>query len=159
MFSILGGNVTDRVVLDLYAGTGAVGIEALSRGAARVTFVEAAPTAVRLLRRNLEHCGLADRAEIHPCSVERFLHHLDGWESGPFDIVFADPPYTAAAETEALLHTADPRWVTSHGVVVLEHAAKRRPPDTLAGCRFIRRYQYGDTALSLFTRGEAPQHP
>lgn len=158
LFSILGDRVPGRVLLDLYAGSGAVGIEALSRGAARVTFVEAAPSAVRLLRRNLDQCGLTDRADIHSCPVEQFLRRSDAWKLGPFDVIFADPPYAAAEETAALLQAADPRWVAPHGIVVLEHAAKRLPPETLVGCPFARRYHYGDTALSLFTSREAPRH-
>src|SRR5512140_3045118 len=92
LFSILGGTVDDACFLELFAGTGAVGIEALSRGAARAVFVDSSVKSTRLISENLESLGYRDRAAIVAKDVLQFLNKTAA-ELGPFDIVFVDPPY------------------------------------------------------------------
>ncbi len=102
LFSAL-GHVTSARVLDLYAGTGALGIEALSRGAAHATFVESARPALAALRENLAALGLAGAARVVAQPVAGAASRIGGggWLAGPFDLVFADPPYAAVAEVPA----------------------------------------------------------
>lgn len=149
LFSILGTRIQGARVLDLYAGTGAVGIEALSRGAVHVTFVESAPAAKRVLQTNLDRCALDDKAVVRGCRVEQFLRRL-GPELAPFDVVFADPPYAADDELRALSTLLNNISLAGHGVIVLEHAKRTSIPDSLGGVAATRRYEYGDTCLSVF---------
>ena len=150
LFSILGRRLTNSCFLDLYAGTGAIGIEALSRGASLVTCVESNAQALRLLRRNVSDCTMGQRIVIHAQTVAQFLQQPARW-GGPYDIVFADPPYTmsrevgslfASAMTDGLL--ADDAWV------IVEHATKGMLPAAFGRGSFVRRYRYGDTSLSLY---------
>jgi len=152
LFSILGNRLSNGRFLDLYAGTGAVGIEAVSRGAEHVTFVESNRDALKLLQQNLELCRIADGSAVLSQTVQQFLNHRDRWR-GPYDIIFADPPYAEASELSSLL--AEPRTDDLFALdswLVIEHAAKTTLPLSLGCTQFLRRYYYGDTALSLYFR-------
>lgn len=151
LFSILGNRLAHSRMLDLYAGTGAVSIEALSRGAAHVTSVEVDSEALKLLRQNIEICRIGDTCSLRPHAVEEFLCNPSQW-SGPYDIVFADPPYADALELSTLL--ADPvsdRLFADDAWLVIEHATRTTLPVSLGGTQFLRRYRYGDTTLSLYS--------
>jgi 16S rRNA (guanine966-N2)-methyltransferase len=147
LFNVLAARVPGASVLDGYAGTGAVGIEALSRGAGSVTFIEQDPRAVRLIEGNLRRCGVADRYAIIRARFADVPARLPGRS---FDIVFVDPPYgvrdmTAALEGAALL-------VADSGILVVEHA-KRDPAPTAAGALTrARELVSGDSALAFYRR-------
>jgi 16S rRNA (guanine966-N2)-methyltransferase len=149
LFSILGTRVTGGRFLDLYAGTGAVGIEALSRGAETVTFVESSPIAAALLRKNLNACQLMDRAHVWIGRTESFLERRDWW-SRPYHVVFADPPYAAAEEIDVLAGLDQPGLLTQDAVIVLEQAFMSELPDRMGPATLKRRYEYGDTVLYLY---------
>jgi 16S rRNA (guanine966-N2)-methyltransferase len=151
VFSILGNRLPNSRFLDLYAGTGAIGIEALSRGADHVVCVESNTDALRLLRRNLADCGMADRMMVRNQTVKQFFSRPDHMQ-GPFDLVFADPPYSVAQELESLFNDAAivKTLLTPDAWLVAEHATKMPLADQLGPCVFLRRYTYGDTAVSLF---------
>lgn len=149
LFSILGERTTGARVLDLYAGTGSIGIEALSRGAAHVTFVETNRTALRLVESNLQQCGLQQSATICACQVRQFFCRAPYW-SGPYDIVFCDPPYELTPDLVAFVKEWERRWLTDDAIVVLEHGRKTVLPMTLGPLSQVRRYDYGDTALTRF---------
>ncbi|MEK6801632.1 MAG: 16S rRNA (guanine(966)-N(2))-methyltransferase RsmD [Nitrospirota bacterium] len=149
LFSILGERTTGARVLDLYAGTGSIGIEALSRGAAHVTFVEADRQALRLLNSNLEQCGLQQSANVCACQVSQFFRQATQW-SGPYDIVFCDPPYQLTPELIAMAQEWNAGWLTDAAVVILEHGKKAEIPQTLGLLSQVKRYDYGDTALTRF---------
>jgi 16S rRNA (guanine(966)-N(2))-methyltransferase RsmD len=152
LFSIIGNRLTNSRFLDLYAGTGAVGIEAVSRGAEHVTFVESNRDALKLLQQNLELCHIGDEVAVLSQTVQQFLNRHDQW-NGPYDIVFADPPYVEALEFPLLF--AEPKTDDLFALdswLVIEHAAKTALPMLLGDIRFLRRYRYGDTALSLYFR-------
>lgn len=152
LFSILGHRLTNSRFLDLYAGTGAVGIEAVSRGAEHVTSVESNRDAMKLLRQNLELCHIGDEIAVLGQTVRQFLNHPDQW-NGPYDIVFADPPYAEASALPSLLAESrtDDLFALDSWLVV-EHAVKTSFPMSLGCTKFLRRYRYGDTALSLYFR-------
>lgn len=155
LFSILGDRVRDAHVLDLYAGTGAIGIEALSRGARRVTFVEAHPASLRVLRDNLTRCGLDSAAEVHPDEAEAFLQRRRP-DSAPYDVIFADPPYRmdAAPLLAWLDAVAGP-----HTLAIIEHGTKTPPPAEAGRWARLRQYRYGDTSLSLYAPADEKARP
>lgn len=155
LFSILGNRLPNSRFLDLYAGTGAVGIEALSRGASAVTSVESDGGAVKLLQRNIADCRMAEHMTVRAQTVKQFLSRPDHWD-GPYDIVFADPPYAAAGELESLF--GDPALAplfAADSWLIVEHAEKTTLPAHLGPHAFLRRYHYGDTALSIFSSSGA----
>lgn len=149
IFSILGDHVPGGRFLDLYAGTGAVGIEALSRGAAAVTFVESDPTAVQLLQKNLQTCQLLNHAQIHVGQASAFLQRNDWW-GGPYDVLFADPPYAALDEVDILIHAWKPGLLSEHAAMMIEQDSRATLPASIDHATLLRRYQYGDTALYLY---------
>ncbi|MBA5867006.1 MAG: 16S rRNA (guanine(966)-N(2))-methyltransferase RsmD [Nitrospira sp. CR1.3] len=149
LFSILGSRVPGCRFLDLYAGTGAVGIEAMSRGAATVTFVESSPEAARLLRKNLTVCRLMEQADVRIGPTQEFLARRDWW-NGPYDVVFADPPYAEIREVDQLRSVWTTELLAADGVMVIEQNAKAELPASLDRAVLVRRYVYGDTALLLY---------
>jgi 16S rRNA (guanine(966)-N(2))-methyltransferase RsmD len=149
IFSILGAQVFGGRFLDLYAGTGAVGIEALSRGATSVTFVESDPTAVQLLQKNLRACRLLDRVQIRIEETAAFLDQKDRWD-GPYDVLFADPPYAALDEFEVITHAWRPGLLSERAVVMIEQDTRTELPTSIEHASLVRRYVYGDTALYLY---------
>ncbi len=149
LFSILGPRLEGARVADLYAGTGAVGIEALSRGAGHVAFVESDPQALRLVRANLAQCGLADLAVVYPMPVANFLQR-EAPSCGPYDIIFADPPYRDDAGTELLPSLTSGEALAPMSLFILEHGSKAAVPTQVGGLCRRRQYRYGDTTLSVF---------
>jgi 16S rRNA (guanine966-N2)-methyltransferase len=150
--------VTGARVLDLYAGSGALAIEALSRGAAHAVLVERAPAALAVLRANLRSLGLEAVSVVIAAPLPRALDAAA--RAGPFDLVLADPPYGAlGAARDVLSSLLDrPGALEPRGRLVLEHAARDRAPD-LAGACVARTRRYGDTAVSFYAiaSAEAPR--
>lgn len=148
MFSSLAGlvDLEGLRVLDLFAGTGAVGLEALSRGAAAVCFVESDPAVCAVLRRNVDTVGLPG-AEIHRRQAAAYLVGADADE--PFGLVFADPPYAFGDEPLSLLlaSLANPRWLADCAVVVVERSARGSEPQWPEGIEAIKQKRYGEGAL------------
>lgn len=136
--------------LDLFAGTGAVGIEALSRGAAQVTFVESSPAAAKLIRENLESLDITSGAEVVQAEV---LRALGNPVAEAVDFVFLDPPYRAAKAYEntltALSHTP---IVREASIVISEHDKKFDPGELFGELRRFRKLIQGDAALSFYQR-------
>ena len=151
LFNIIAPRIAGARVLDGYAGTGALGIEALSRGARAVTFIERDRRAQTLIEENLARCGIADGYAIIRASVVRALETLrDETVSArgePFDVLLFDPPYDA--EIDAVLAAAG-HVMAAGGVLVLEHARKRRTP--AAPGRLVRTREVigGDSALAFY---------
>jgi 16S rRNA (guanine966-N2)-methyltransferase len=149
LFSILGRRILGGRFLDLYAGTGAVGIEALSRGATVVTFVESDPKAVQVMRKNLTACELLDRAELRMGPTQTFFKRPQWW-NGPYDVLFADPPYTAKEAVDLVLESWEIGLLAEDAVMVIEQDARAKLPTATDRATLIRRYAYGDTALFLY---------
>ena len=147
LFSSLGPAIEGADVLDLYAGTGALGIEALSRGAARAVFVDSSYRAIRTIRANLELTGLADRAEVHKREVPRFLHETDE----PFTLALADPPYAMVpADLDALVGALEPRLRHPGWRAALTRPAKGYTPVIPVDWRAARELKYGDTLVLVY---------
>jgi 16S rRNA (guanine(966)-N(2))-methyltransferase RsmD len=161
LFNVLAPRTEGAAFLDLYAGSGAVGIEALSRGAEHVDFVERAPAALRVLRGNLERLGLRAGFRIHAAAVGAALRKLEagsGLSRGAapgakFDLVFLDPPWDAAPEyaaTLGLLGGSASGLLTESAFVIAEHRRKQRLEDRYGSLTRIRLLEQGDAALSFY---------
>ncbi len=146
LYNVLAPRLAGARVLDGYAGTGAVGIEALSRGASHVTFVERDARAVRLIEANLRRCAVGDRYAIIRAGVGDVPSRLGG---NSFEIVFLDPPY-GAAELVAALEAAAP-LVARSGVLVIEHARRDEAPPRAGDLVKTRDLASGDSALSFYS--------
>ncbi len=137
-------------VLDLFAGSGALGLEALSRGAAYCLFVDEAAPARAAIRRNVEDLGLAGRTRIFRRDATR-LGDLPANAGGPFDVIFCDPPYGQGLGIRALDAAARSGWAAPDAVAVLEESKKAELPAP-DGWRELQRRVYGDTAVVVFER-------
>ena len=153
LFNVLAPRIAGARSLDLYAGSGAVGLEALSRGAAHVDFVERADPALRVLRANLARLGITAGFRIHSASVAAALLKL---KSGPaFDLVFLDPPWDAAKEYEAtlsLLGSATSGLLAPGAQVIAEYGKKERLADRYGALSRTRLLNQGDAALSFYSQ-------
>jgi len=150
LFNVLAPRIEGARFLDLYAGSGAVGIEALSRGAAEEAFVERAAPALKALRTNLAGLGLKESAQVAPGSVAMFLRKEAGTR---FDLVFLDPPYDAAREYASalgLLGGTAAGLLAAGALVIAEHFRKDRLQDEYGSLRRTRLLQQGDAALSFY---------
>jgi 16S rRNA (guanine966-N2)-methyltransferase len=148
LFSVLGDRVVGARVVDLFAGTGALAIEALSRGASEAVLVEQAARAVTVIRENLAALGLGEVAAVRRTRAETWLR---GQRDGPFDLAFLDPPYAIPVGLLAglLAGLARPGTLAPGAVVVVEAAARSEPPPWPAGLVPDPPRRYGDTALHL----------
>src|SRR5262245_16560356 len=146
LFSILAPRIAGARVFDLCAGTGAVGLEALSRGADHAVFVEKDRAAVEALRANVAACEAAGRSTIHERDVIAFLEGPG--RPGPEDLVFADPPWAGdlGARILAALGAAPP------ALLVLEHDSRRSPAREAGALGLLRTVVHGDTGLSFFEK-------
>ncbi len=163
LFNVLAARSEGAIFLDLYAGSGAVGIEALSRGAARVEFVERAPAALKVLRGNLEKLGLTAGFQIHASAVGAFLRRSTEASPRPerhevpfrerYEVVFLDPPYDAAGEyaaTLGLLGGAALGMLAEDAVVIAEHRRKQNLEDRYGRLERTRLLEQGDAALGFY---------
>jgi 16S rRNA (guanine966-N2)-methyltransferase len=135
-------------ILDLYAGSGALGIEALSRGDGTCDFVEREPANAAVIRENLAATGLGGRGKVHRTPVSRAPTRL----RGPYSLVLADPPYNDGAALGAIQDLARSELVPADGTIVLEHSSRVTPPDQLGPLPLAWTRRYGDTQVSIYRR-------
>ena len=153
LFSILSAHTAGAQVLDLYAGTGALGLESLSRGARHVVFVENQAKTVRLLRENIERCGYTRQCVVLTRDVETFLTAPPTWDEPPaFDLVFADPPYQRTDLTQFLERLSLSGTLAPAGRAILEHGTKHPVPTRVGSLAQTRQARYGDTTLTFYQR-------
>ena len=149
VFQLIERAVEDAAVLDLYAGTGAVGIEALSRGASGVVFVEQDPRMCRAISRNLVATGFSERGKIRRAKVEGYLQSL----GGPFDVALLDPPYGLPGVSEVLAELDNLGLIAIGGTVVIEHSRRESFNQIYGKLYKSDNRRYGDTVVSLYTLG------
>ena len=148
IFSIIQFDIEGRRILDLFAGTGQLGIEALSRGAKQCVFIDQRSDAVKLIRENLEVCGLSDRAVVRSGDAMSYL------KSGEkFDIIFLDPPYASGLLVKALEDIAAFDICREHGIIVAESALETALPALAPPYTLYREYRYGKIKLTVYHRG------
>lgn len=156
LFNIIKEKLEDNSFLDLYAGTGNIGIEALSRGVVRVVFVERDKQAIKILRENLQLTNFQQNVEIYQQDVMTALEIL-GKKKRSFDLIFLDPPYYEGLEEKTLASICSNKVLTSQGLVIIEHSRKNTLPSTVASLQLIRTENYGDTAISFYRIREDEQ--
>ena len=149
MFSALQFEIEGRKVLDLFAGTGQLGIECLSRGAAYAVFVDRRPDAVKLIRENLKLTGLQDRARVEAGDSLAFLDAL----REKFDIVLLDPPYAAGLLEPVIARLRAFDILRPHGIIVAEHPVDQVLPAAEPPYKTGRVYRYGRIGVTLIRRG------
>lgn len=146
LFNILGDRVAGAVFLDLFAGAGGIGIDALSRGAERAVFVDEARGSLAVVRQNIDDLGYGNRAVTVLSTAEAFLKK----PSGHYDIAFLDPPY--ADNMQPLLELLASAGVLKPDAIVVAEHMKKQPSPEKAGCLTLQRAaRYGDTVLAFYT--------
>jgi len=150
IFNILQDDVEGRIVLDLFAGTGNLGIEALSRGAKSVVFVEKGRQALRLIQRNLTQLGLEGRSEILPKEVSRAIGILK--QRGEcFDLILMDPPYQKGLIQSTFMKLNSHPIYHGSSILVIEHDRREPLPQGAGGWDLTRQRRIGDTVISFLT--------
>ena len=154
LFNVLAPRMEGARFLDLYAGSGAVGIEAVSRAASIVVLVERAEPALKVLRANLDQLGLRGQVRVEAVSVAAFLRRIrPDSKAMRFDVVFLDPPYDAADEYQAtlgLLGTSAATLLSNDAVVIAEHRRKEKLEEAYGSLRRVRVLEQGDAGLSFY---------
>lgn len=156
LFNIL-QEVSGKSFLDLFAGCGNVGLEAISRGAAKVVFVEKNPVMVNAIKRNLLELGIQNKYQILETEAARGIKKLQG-KSERFDFIFADPPYEKGFVREIFQNLGDGEMISSEGVLIFQHSVRENMPETLTGTFMLTdQRRYGDTLISFFKKMEREQ--
>ena len=147
LFSVIQFDIEGRRVLDLFAGTGQLGIEALSRGAESAVFIERRRDALQVIRENLEACGMTDKARVVNGDAMSYL------KSGEkFDLIFLDPPYASGLLEQALEEIVRFDICRRHGIIVAESAADKTLPPLAGPYALYREYRYGKIKLTVYHR-------
>jgi 16S rRNA (guanine(966)-N(2))-methyltransferase RsmD len=151
LFNVLAPKIEGAKFLDLCAGTGAVGIEALSRGAAHATFVDQSRQMCALIEENLNALSIENDVEILTAEVSEYLRRLVKMEREPFDIVFFDPPYQADYE-KVLAYFGDhsSQLLAADAVLIAEHDKRKELPEELGILKRYRKVKQGDSVLSFY---------
>ena len=156
IFSMIQGHVEAAVVLDLFAGTGNLGLEALSQGAKKAIFVEKERISLRALMKNIDLCGFRDCAEIISRDAQIALKLLRR-RGEKADLIFIDPPYGSGYADRTLRFIDAHDMVTEEGTIVVEHGAEEGLPDQCGRLALSRRKRHGETVISIFRRPSSPR--
>lgn len=148
LFSILTDRIYGSRVLDLFAGTGALGIEALSRGAEYCVFGDSSREGLRLVRENLEHCQVEEKIRVIPGDYRKTLRNL-GEE---FDIILMDPPYSGGMLPEAFDIIGEEGLLAEDGLIVAEHRREDELPEEMGGFTRVKERRYGIVVLSIYAK-------
>jgi 16S rRNA (guanine(966)-N(2))-methyltransferase RsmD len=148
LFNVIQFDIEGRKILDLFAGTGQLGIECLSRGAAFCDFVDSAPAAMKIVKENVTACRLADKASFHQKDFSAFLNGV----RGKYDLIFLDPPYASGNLERALEKITAIDIVSGNGIIVCESPVDHILPE-LPGC-YVKtgEYRYGKIKATLYRR-------
>ncbi|AOM83292.1 16S rRNA (guanine(966)-N(2))-methyltransferase RsmD [Salisediminibacterium beveridgei] len=153
IYQILGPYFDGGVVLDLYAGSGAMGIEALSRGMDKGIFNDKTGQAIRTIKENLRETGLMEQSEVYRNDAQKALNHL-AERNLQFHLIILDPPYQKQAIPENLSSICELDLLHAHGVILCEHDRKVELPEKIDGIVKVRNLAYGDTVISLYEWSE-----
>ena len=149
IFSILENIAVDWTqVLDLFAGSGALGIEALSRGAEWVDFVEREPRCCAIIRENLEQTKLAARSHLYCCSVNKALSFLDK----EYSIILMDPPYSDSSIGNTIVQLATSKLVGTNSIVVVTHSPHLSLDSAYAPLNLIKEHRHGDSCIAIYSK-------
>ncbi|MEA4846555.1 MAG: 16S rRNA (guanine(966)-N(2))-methyltransferase RsmD [Clostridiaceae bacterium] len=156
LFNILGAAVIDSVFLDLFGGTGGIGIEALSRGAKHVVFIDSSIKSIKVLKGNLSRLDIKDGIEVFNVDYSTAIGKLYKYGK-KFDIIFVDPPYSIGMAVSALKEIDKNPILSQSGLIIVEHDSKEDMPQKVGKLYLYRYKQYGNTTLSFYTINEQPQ--
>lgn len=148
LFNVLRGLVEDAIFVDLFAGTGSVGLEALNAGARHVYFVESDRRALQALRTNIQYCGMTARAKVFAGALPKALEQFADY--GPVDVLFLDPPYASDLGERTLRRMGTLPLLVASGTVIWQHAARAVVPEYVPGLALWQSRRYGDTRLSFY---------
>ncbi len=149
IFSILESTAGDwSVVLDLFSGSGSLGIEALSRGAGWVDFVEQDPRCCAIIKQNLEKTGFKDNTHVYCCSVARAISFLDK----EYGIILMDPPYSSPFIDKTVEQLANSELVSNKSIVVVTHSQLRPLKPNYASLNLIKEHRHGDSVIALYRK-------
>jgi 16S rRNA (guanine966-N2)-methyltransferase len=156
LFSIIGKEVEDATVLDLFAGTGALGLEALSRGAQSAVFVDKSSQSTDLIKKNIELCGFSDKSFIIKRDLAKSLSFLEKYAPNrEFSIIFIDPPYRKALCLKILEELASENLLASSGLVVAEDDAGNQLPESVGSLSLFDRRRYGEIGFWFYRNSNA----
>lgn len=147
IFSMLTNKIYGSTVLDLFAGTGNLGIEALSRGANKCFFGDNSRTSLDLIKFNIEHCKIGDKALILPGDYKKVLSRL----SEPCDLIFLDPPYQRNILEECIRNIADYGILANDGIIIAEHGKKELLPEVIGPYSSFKERKYGTIVITLYS--------
>lgn len=151
LFNIIAGYLEDALVLDIYAGTGSLGIEALSRGAKEAVFVDQSRECAGIIRDNLVHTKLLEKSQIINSDVRSAVLKLS--DAGrKFDLIFMDPPYRKNFVEETLNYLANSDIIIDNGLIVAEHEETDKVPEQVGEIKLFRSQKYGKTILSFYNK-------
>jgi len=151
LFNILATRPVDTTVLDLFAGTGALGLEALSRGATQAVFVDQAPAALLAIRKNIQLCRMEARTQTLQCNILNNLNCLRGY-AGRFDLIFIDPPYNRGMIPPTLAHIVALDLAAPKALIVTEHDPSETIDAPSPAWQIVDQRRYGQTNLTFFDR-------
>jgi len=150
IFNILAPSLAEGPVLDLFAGIGSLGIEALSRGMERAVFVERNAAIISFLKKNISHCHLEEKSEVIGFPVSKGLKILKS-RNEKFALIFLDPPYEEKLAGKTLLEISEAQLVTQDGLVVVEHSSKEILEESYGSLKMDDQRTYGQTLVSFFS--------
>ncbi|QOY34354.1 16S rRNA (guanine(966)-N(2))-methyltransferase RsmD [Anaerobacillus isosaccharinicus] len=153
IFNIIGPFFDGGQGLDLYAGSGGLGIEALSRGMEKFVFVDQNPKAIEIVQLNLNACRFEEKAELYRNDAKRALKAV-AKRGIKFDVIFLDPPYAKQRLEDEIAFIAQNQLLTEEGIIVTEHDASLIMQETIEQITCIRQEQYGDTKITIFKNNE-----
>lgn len=149
LFNILANNIIGSSFLDLFAGTGAIGIEAKSRGAYQVVFVDNSSRAIRLIRHNVSFCGFDQEFHLYQQDAFKALNELEE-KKELFDLIFLDPPYDSDLVEKTLAVISQKDLLKPDGEIIVEHSARKHLAEAYGRLRIRRSYRFGDTLLTIY---------
>jgi len=150
IFSILENITADwSQVLDLFSGSGALGIEALSRGAGWVDFVEREPRCCAIIKQNLEKTGFTAQAHVYCCSVAKAISFLDK----EYNIILMDPPYSNSSIGNLITELASSKLVGANSIVVVTHSPRLPLASTYAALNLVKEHRHGDSCIAIYQKG------
>ncbi len=153
IFDIIKNRVENCSFLDLYAGSGAVGLEALSRGASNVVFVDDNPSRINDIKKMLQSLGFENKAQTYKYTSTSYIQRLRTDSNIFFDIIFADPPYDSQEIFEIMPLIEKKDIITNNGLLIVEHPSRNiEMPSELGKLKLLKQYKYGDTTLSLYIK-------
>lgn len=150
LFNMLGARVFDSSFLDLFAGTGGIGIEAYSRGAAEVVFIDADAKSVQVLRGNLQKLDIIDKVEVYNTDYINAINKLAA-DQRSFGIIFMDPPYLKDYEKNALVLVSEKDLLKKDGIIIVEHETSDKMPENAGKLSIVRQKKYGNTMLTFYS--------